>query len=213
MASALATSILFLALPAALAAPPAACCVYGGTGAATMTANAVITLPGRPAAALTVALGAGTADGGDDFVAVIVGSENGPEASVAGWNIRENATSQTITVWSQAADGGGAPTCSRGTVDPAKGYMPSLKLCFGEGSAYPDFLSSFMVGGVLPASWWGINGTQGALFSITDAGCAPVALTAPGTPFGTGAFSLDVQGGGPDAAPAAWAEAPSACGF
>jgi hypothetical protein len=202
-----------LALPAALAVPPAACCVYGGTGAATMTANAVMTLPGRPAAVLTVALGAGTAEGGDSFVAVIVGSDNGPEASVAGWTIRENETSQTITVWSQAADGGGAPTCSRGTVDPAKGYLPSLKICFGEGSAYPDLLSSFMVGGVLPASWWGINGTTGALFSVTDVGCAPVSLTAHGTPFGTGAFSLDVQGGGPDAAPAAWAEAPSACGF
>jgi len=203
---------VLIALPAALAAPPASCCLYGGSGAATMLANSVITLPGRAAGMQTVALGAGAAANGDAFVSVIVGSEDGPEASVAGWVIRENATTQTMLLWSQPA-AGGAPTCGRSSVNPARGFMPSTQLCFGAASAYPDYLSSFMIGGVLPASWWGMNGTASALFSITDSGCSPLTVLVPNTPFGSGAFSLDVQGGGPAAAPAAWAEAPSACGF
>ena len=176
-----------------------------------MIANGIITLPGRSAEMQTVALGAGTAANGDAFVAVIVGSQNGPEASTAGWIMRENATSQTMLLWSQGA-GGGAPSCGQSTVTP-HGYLPSMNLCFGESGAYPDYIASYSVGGVLPASWWGINGTASALFSVTDAGCSPVSMLSPGTPFGTGAFGLDVQGGGPAAAPAAWAEAPSACGY
>jgi len=177
-----------------------------------MTANAVIALPGRPAGLQTASLGAGTAANGDAFVAVIIGSEDGPEASAAGWIISENATSQTMLVWSLPV-GGGAPTCARSTVLPPQVFMPSVKLCFGAGSAYPDYLSSFSAGGALPASWWGVNGTSSALMSVTDADCSPLTVLSPGTPFGEGAFAFDVQGGGPAAAPASWAEAPSACGY
>jgi hypothetical protein len=197
---------------AALAAPPAACCLYGGQGAATMVANAVISLPGRPASLESAVLGAGAAANGDAFVAVIIGSENGPEASVAGWVIRANASSQTMTLWSAPA-GGGAPTCGRSTVSAPDVFMPHVELCFGAGAAFPDLVNSYTVGGALPASWFGMNGTTSSLFSVSDAGCAPISLLAPNTPFGTGAFSLDVQGGTPDAAPAAWAEAPAACGY
>ena len=217
MASKLSALLALVAVAPALSAPPAACCLYGGTGAATMLANGIITLPGRAAQTQTVALGAGTVANGDAFVAVIVGSQNGPESSTAGWIVSENATSQTMTLWSQGAGGGGgggggAPTCGRSSVAP-HGYMKSLSLCFGEAGAYPDYISSYMVGGSLPASWWGINGTASALFAVSDADCSPISMLSPGTPFGTGAFGLDVQGGGPAAAPAAWAEAPAACGF
>lgn len=211
------------AASAALAAAQAPCCAYGGTGLATMIADGVIVLPGAGgapgsrASLATIGLGAGVSARGNGFVAVIVGSAQGPEQSFAGWVIEQNASGQTLSLWygNDAGAGGAAPTCSRSSVSWPDSFTPSVKLCCGgggNGGAFSDYVGSYSLG-AQRASWFGQNGTRSALLSVTDAGCAPVTVLGPDTPIGGGAFSLAVQGGSADAAPAAWADAPAACGF
>jgi hypothetical protein len=202
-----------LAAAALAQAPPAACCVFGGDGAATMLADGTLVLPGSAMASLaTVAIGAGTSAAGDGFVAVLVGTREGPDDSVAGWSIRENATHQTLSLW---YGGSGAPTCSRDSVALPERYT-STRLCVGAGGGFPTYVGSYMLGNALASSWFaqGANASSAsALMSVTNAGCAPTTVLGPGTPLGGGAYSFAVQGGGPEPAPAAWAEAPAACGF
>jgi len=204
-------------LAASLAqAPPAPCCLYGGAGTATILNDATLVLPGSPMSVLaTIALGAGTSSSGSTFVSVLIGTRDGPEDSVAGWVITENATAQTMTVWHSNV--GAAPTCSRDSI-ALPGRYTRTRLCVGTtpDSAFPAYVGSYLVGNALAASWFaqGANASSAAaLISVTNAGCAPVTVLGPGTPLGGGAYNFAVQGGGPEPAPTAWAEAPASCGF
>ena len=204
-------------LAASLAqAPPTSCCLYGGAGTATILSDATLVLPGSSTAVLaTVALGAGTSSSGSTFVSVLIGTRDGPDNSVAGWVISENETAQTMMVWH--ANPGAAPTCARNSVALPERYTRT-RLCVGAapGSAFPTFVGSYLVGNALAASWFtqGANASSAAaLMSVTNGGCAPITVLGPDTPLGGGAYNFAVQGGGPEPAPAAWAEAPAACGF
>ena len=212
-------AIATLSLPL-LTEGQAPCCAFGGAGGATMLADGLVVLPGpggvpgTRASLATVALGAGVSSGGDGFLAVLIGTQQGPESSVAGWVIVQNATGQTLTFW-HGAGGADKPTCYSGYVAFPDYYAPSVKLCCGgggNGGAFGDYVGSYQIGSQR-ASWFGQNGTRSAMMSVTDAGCAPVTILGPDTPIGGGAFSFAVQGGGADNAPAAWAEAPAACGL
>jgi len=208
--AAVALSALLLPALASRAAAPPACCLFGGSGAATMLADGVLALPNAEAALTTVALGAGTAAGGEAFIAVLVGTQAGPEESVGGWIIAENATAQIFTVWHGPPS---SPTCSRQSVALPGRFTPSVSLCVGSpDSAFPDFVGAYKMGSV-GASWFGVNTSSSSVFAVTDAECAPVAVMGPATPFNTGAYSLTMQSGGPEPAPAAWGEAPAACGY
>jgi len=210
--AALAAASLIATTPALAQAPPTSCCLYGGSGEATMLSDGTLVIPGSPQAVLaTVALGAGTSATGDSFVSVLIGTRDGPEDSAAGWSISENATAQTLTLWY------GVPlTCNRASVALPQRYA-GTRLCVGAPDApFPTYVGSYLAGNALAASWFaqGANASSAtALISVTNAGCAPVTLLGPNTPLGGGAFHFSVQGGGPEAAPAAWAEAPAACGF
>jgi len=214
------------ALAAAVAGAQAPCCAYGGAGAATMIADGLLVLPGpggapgSRASLATVSIGAGVSGGGDGFLAVLVGAQQGqgPESSFAGWSITQNATGQTLTAWYGANAGAGAPPpmCLRSSVAFPDFFTPSVKLCCGgggNGGAFADFIGGYSIGSQR-ANWFGQNGTRGAMLSVTaDAACAPVTMLGPDTPLGGGAFSFAVQAGSADSAPAGWAEAPAACVF
>jgi len=196
------------------------CCVFNGQGAATITGTGIITLPGSNGQPNTggslapIAIGAGTSASGDLFTSVIVGSTQGVEDSLAGWIITANSTGQTLTLWYGTNEEGQTPTCDRVYVNFPESYIPSTKLCCGSGSGgtFTDYVDSYMQGQTR-VSWFGMNKTSSSLIAVTEGECVPVTVLSPSSPLGGGAFSVAVIGGGPEPAPAAWAEAPAACGF
>jgi hypothetical protein len=210
--------MLLTSLPSVIAQTP--CCLFGGDGGVTMIADGVITLPdvnGQPGTSATLApisVGSGTSSSGDSFVSIIIGSTKGVEDSLAGWIITANSTGQTLTLWYGLNEEGRTPTCSRSSAAYPDSFVSSTKLCCGSGNdgTFTDYIGSYMQGSTA-VSWFGMNKTSSSMISVTNGQCIPVTLLSPMSPLGGGAFSLSIQGGGPEPAPSAWADAPSACGF
>ena len=123
-----------------------------------------------------------------------------------------NATGQKLTVW-QNNTAGRTPVCAR-DFSATETYMPGFAFCPGAASdsSFPNFDSSYSAGSVSVNSY--LQGQSGTRLDVTAEGCAPLTVTSPGSPIGSGgAFAFSVVSGIAVAPPAEWGVPPSACVF
>jgi hypothetical protein len=199
-------------LTAAAAAAASGCCAWNGNGAAILVGLGSFTFPGQCES------GSGTPAGSSfapfqmgfsgpskaPFVSVLVAPATGVEDSIAGWTVLPNATTggQTLVAWTNFD--GQTPQCFRGYTEPGEVFVPGYSLCPGaaSGSAFPFANVSYNIqgAGAVTTFLQDAAGERGriSVFGAASGGmCSPVGVQSPNNPFGTGAFTIDVQDGAP----------------
>lgn len=200
-------------LVAAAAAAAAGCCAFGGNGAAIILGEGAFTFPrqcesGAPAAGSDYApfqMGF-SGPSKTPFVSVVVAPTTGVEDSLAGWTVLPNATTggQTLVAWTNFD--GQAPQCFRAFTQPGEVFIPGFSLCPGaaSGSTFPFSNTSYTIPGAGDVTTF-LQDDAGdrARISVFGAApgemCSPIALASPNNPFGTGAFTINVMDGAPEA--------------
>jgi len=212
----LAAATLFFGAAAAPPPPPfAPCCAYNAPGAAVLLGTGVLDafapargapggLPTGPAALAPMALGASPFSE-PPFSAVLMNATS-PEDAAAGWIVTSNATNDLLYVFSRV--GAAGPVCAAG-VAPRGAMVGSLKVCAGAGGVFPAFERAFAVGGARAGVFSQAPGPTQATF--LEGACQPLAVAGASSPFGTGAWSLQVESGEGAAPPASWGVPPTWC--
>lgn len=151
---------------------------------------------------------------GAQAVAVLVGDAADANAAKAGWIITQNATGQTLSLWTNNT-AGAKPSCSQAGTTLPDVYVPGFAMCPGmEGGMFPTFLANITLGALgLNQYQQGSPALSTGTFASAADGCAPLTIMAPGSPFGGGAFTMVITAGEGVAPPASMITPPAACGF
>ena len=201
-----------LALAAASAAPFPACCAYAGAGGAVALGAGVLNAfsspagspPSGPSYSAPMAVGVSPTH---LFTTILFAAESGPDDSRAGWIVTSNATNDVIFVFANISTSG--PVCSAG-VGPRGSFVPEYRLCAG-GALFPTALRDFQL---TPATRVGVfaQASGATTLSVADElACAPLAMQGASSPFGTGAFSINFEGGVASEPPTTWSAPPAYC--
>ena len=158
--------------------------------------------PSGPSYAAPMAVGVSPAK---SFTTVLFAAASGPEDSRAGWIVTSNATNDVIFVFSNISSAG--PLCNAG-VGPRGSMVAEYGLCAGSG-IFPSFDHSYALAGLKVGVFAQPGGTT--MRFVDEKACAPAVLQGVNSPFGTGAFMINVESGVPEAPPDSWSAPPSWC--
>jgi hypothetical protein len=201
------------AVLAVASAEPVPGCAFGGQGAALALGMGTFPIPDansgkNVAVVLPMAAVSSGGETAEPWVMVLVAPQSGPDNSLAGWLITQNATSQTLTFWSNFT--GAAPACHSASVQLPDAYTPGFSMCGGDlpSALFPVVARNYTLAGLEVGVY--AQAPSGAELSMTSAPAfALVSLFVAESPLGTGAFSISFESGVP-AAPA-WGKAPAWC--
>ena len=209
-----ASALLLLASTAASAAPPfPACCAYGGSGAAVALGAGVLNAfspenggpPTGPGYAAPMAIGISPTR---LFSTILFAAASGPDDSRAGWIVTSNATNDVIFLFSNVSESG--PRCSAG-VGPRGSFVTDYKLCGGAGGLFPQPLRDFQLTAATRVGVFAQASGATTLSFADETACAPLSLLGNNAPFGTGAFSINIESGVAAEPPASWSGPPAYC--
>jgi hypothetical protein len=234
-----AAALLVVGLPLASAFAP--CCAYNGDGSVVLLGAGVLNafspprssnVPLGPAYAAPMALGVSTAG---SFATVLFAAQTGPEDAVAGWIVTSNATNDVIFTFTNIT---GTPQCTGG-VAPRGSMVPDYGMCAGSGT-FPKHSNDYKVAGLTVGVFEQSQGTTSewrvpasslsvlhaprpfntdthpsfptrAVSFADEKACVPLAMLGSTAPFGTGAYSVNVESGVGAAPPQSWSAPPSWC--
>ena len=208
------TLMLLLAAGVSAAPPFPACCAYGGSGAAVALGSGVLNAfappagngpPSGPGYAAPMAIGVSPTR---QFSTILFAAASGPDDSHAGWIVTSNATNDVIFIFANVSESG--PRCTAG-VGPRGSYVTDYALCGGAGGSFPDHLRDFQLTAATRVGVFAQASGATTLSFADEQACAPLALLGSNAPFGTGAFSINIESGVAAEPPAAWSAPPSYC--
>ena len=144
-------------------------------------------------------------------VAVLINSTD-PDSAAFGWFITGDQTTQTLHAYAPASPGVAA-VC---VVSPLSGdvFVPGFSMCPGApNSLFPIYGASYGLGGsaVMVNVYAQPPSGSRANFLPATAGCAPVSILSVNSPFGTGAWSVEIEQGSAQPPPARYFSMPSYC--
>jgi hypothetical protein len=142
------------------------------------------------------------------FSTILFAAASGPDDSRAGWIVTSNSTNDVIFIFANISEAG--PRCTAG-VGPRGSFVTDYKLCGGAGGLFPQALRDYQLTPVTRVGVFAQASGATTLAFADEQACAPLSLLGSRAPFGTGAFSIDIESGVAAEPPATWSAPPAYC--